>query len=140
MNTALQIINQRFSKDTLLSLATLDSAQPMVRIVDAYYEDGAFYIITYLLSNKMKQIAKYPSVGVCGEWFSAEGIGENIGHPHDKENIEIMKKLRAAFAAWYGNGHVNEYDKNTCILRIKLTKGVLFHEGKKYDIDFANDM
>ena len=56
MNAALQIINERFSKDTLLSLATLDGKQPKVRIVDAYYEDGAFYIVTYLLSNKMKQI------------------------------------------------------------------------------------
>ena len=138
MNDALQIIKKRFSKDTLLSLATLDGNQPKVRIVDAYYEDGAFYAVTYLLSNKMKEIAKHSSVGVCGEWFSAEGVGENIGHPHDNENIEIMKKLRTAFAAWYDNGHVNEDDKNTCILRIRLTKGVLFHEGKRYDVDFTS--
>ena len=45
--------------------------------------------------------------------------------------------LRAAFAAWYGNGHTNEEDPNTCLLKIKLTDGVLFADGTRYDIDFT---
>ena len=35
-----------------------ENGMPCVRNVDAYYEDGAFYVITYALSNKMKQIEK----------------------------------------------------------------------------------
>ena len=44
---------------------------------------------------------------------------------------------RRAFAAWYDNGHTNERDPNTCLLKIKLTDGVLFSHGTRYDIDFT---
>lgn len=131
------IMNERFGRDTLLSVATVDNGIPYVRIVNSYYENGSFYVITYALSRKMKQIKKSSNVAVCGEWFSACGIGENMGHILKKENEEIANKLREAFAAWYANGHTDENDKNTCILRIKLTNGVLFDNGKKYNIDFA---
>lgn len=47
--------------------------------------------------------------------------------------------LRAAFAAWYANGHTNEADPNTCLLRVRLTDGVLFAEGKRYEIEFEAD-
>ena len=48
----------------------------------------------------------------------------------------MADKLRAAFAEWYANGHTNEADPNTIILRIRLTDGVLFHHGTRYDITF----
>lgn len=108
-----------------------------MRIVNSYYENGSFYVITYALSRKMKQIKKNPAVAVCGEWFSAHGIGENLGHILKKENAKISGKLRQAFAEWYSNGHTDENDKNTCILRIKLTDGILFSNGNKYNIDFT---
>ncbi len=54
-----------------------------------------------------------------------------------------MGKLREAFAAWYSNGHVNEDDPNTCVLRIRLTKGVIIDHEQKYgagyyEVDFVN--
>jgi general stress protein 26 len=134
---ALSIITERFGHDTLLSLATLDGSRPSVRIVNSYYEDGAFYTVTYSLSDKMKQIKKNPEVAVCGEWFTAHGIGENLGHVLDEKNAEIMSKLRAVFSAWYYNGHVDENDPNTCLLRVRLTSGILFHNGTKYIVDFT---
>ena len=51
-----EIMNERFRHDTLIALATINGNFPSVRTVDAYYENGAFYIITYALSNKIKQI------------------------------------------------------------------------------------
>jgi general stress protein 26 len=48
-----------------------------------------------------------------------------------------MSKLRAAFAEWYDNGHTDESDPNTCLLRVQLTDGVLFSNGTKYEIDFS---
>ena len=131
------IMNERFGHDTLLSVATVDDGIPYVRTVNGYYENGSFYIITYALSNKMKQIKKIPDVAVCGEWFSGHGIGENMGYILKKENEEIANKLKKVFAAWYTNGHTDENDINTCILRIKLIDGVLFSNGKKFDIDFT---
>ena len=53
-----------------------------------------------------------------------------------RENAEIMAKVRTVFAEWYDNGHTNEEDPNTCLLRVRLTEGVLYHHGTRYDIDF----
>lgn len=136
---AQKIMNERFQKDTLIALATTDGDKPYVRAVNSYYEDGAFYVITYALSNKMKQIQENPAVAICGDWFTAHGVGENLGHILDPKNEALADKLRAAFAQWYSNGHTNEADPNTCILCIHLTDGVLMSHGTKYVIDFTKD-
>lgn len=86
----------------------------------------------------MRQIAENPAVAVCGEWFTVHGTGENLGHVKDECNAEIMSKLRTVFAEWYDNGHTDENDPNTCLLRIHLTDGVLFHHGTRYDIEFRD--
>lgn len=131
------ILNQRFGKDSLIALATVDGDSPAVRTIDAYYENGSFYSVTYALSGKMQQIAVNPKVAICGDWFTAHGIGENMGHILLPENTTLADKLRTAFAAWYSNGHINEADENTIILRIRLTDGVLFNQGTRYEIDFT---
>ena len=133
------ILTERFGngRDNLIALATTDGDSPSVRAVDAYYEDGCFYTVTYALSGKMQQIANNPKVAICGDWFTAHGVGESMGHTLLSENAELAGKLRAAFAAWYDNGHTNEADPNTIILRIRLTEGVLFSQGTRYEIDFT---
>lgn len=132
-----EILKQRFGKDSLIALATVEDSIPHVRTVDAVYLDGAFYVVTYSLSGKMQQIAKNPTVAISGEWFTAHGTGENLGHVLLPENKAVMDILRAAFAAWYDNGHTNEADPNTCLLKIALTDGVLFADGTRYEIDFT---
>ena len=135
--TTNQILTDRFGKDSLIALATVEDGIPHVRTVDTVYIDGAFYVVTYSLSGKCKQIAKNPTVAISGEWFTAHGVGENRGHVLLPENKEIMDILRTAFAAWYDNGHTNEADPNTCLLKINLTDGVLFSNDTRYEIDFA---
>lgn len=130
------ILTQRFGKDSLIALATVSDGIPHVRTVDAVYTDGAFYVVTYSLSGKMRQIEQNPVVAISGEWFTAHGVGENLGHVLLPENKAVMDILRAAFAAWYDNGHTNEADPNTCLLRIRLTDGVLFANGTRYEIEF----
>lgn len=137
MNRALEIMDERFGRDSRISLATPNGGAPSVRIVNGYYENGAFYTITYATSNKMKQIARNPAVAICGEWFMANGIGESLGYIRDEKNREIADKLRSAFAEWYSNGHTDESDPNTIVLRVKLTDAVLFSHGTRYDIDFS---
>ena len=141
---AIKLMNERFGKDSLISIATKDGNRVSVRMVDGYYEDGAFYVVTYTLSGKMKQIEANPDVAVCGiEWFTGHGTGENLGWVRDESNTVIMAKLREAFASWYSGGHVNEDDKNTCLLRVRLTDGVITDHEKKYgewqyQVDFVN--
>lgn len=133
---ARETMDMRFGCDSLIALATVEDGKPRVRAVNAYYEDGSFYVITNALSGKMRQIAKDPAVAICGDWFTGYGVGENIGHVRLEANEEISSKMRAAFAEWYDNGHVNEDDPNICILRVRLKNGVLMDHGTRYDIDF----
>lgn len=131
------ILLKRFSKDSLISLATSVENVPYVRTVDAFYDDGAFYVLTHALSGKMKQVEKNPIVAVSGEWFTAHGRGINLGWFGSDKNKSIAEKMRIVFADWIDNGHSNLEDKNTIILRIELTKGVLFSDGIRYEIDFS---
>ena len=50
------IMLERFGKDSIIALATANDNIPYVRSVDAFYEDGAFYVLTHGLSGKMRQI------------------------------------------------------------------------------------
>ncbi len=133
-----QILTERFGHDNVIALATLSENKrlPRVRMVDGYYEDGCFYIITYALSDKMKQIGIDPHVSVAGEWFTSYGEGENIGWFCSEENRSLAEKLRQAFASWIDNGHNNFEDKNTVILKIKLTEGILLSNGERYEVKF----
>ena len=132
-----KIITERFGKDTVIALATVENGKPYVRSVNSFYENRAFYVITYALSNKMRQIENNPVVAISGDWFTAHGIGVNLGYFGKEENHDIAQKLKMAFSTWIDNGHNNFDDINTCILCIQLTEGVLFHHGTRYDIDFS---
>ncbi|MDR2569611.1 MAG: pyridoxamine 5'-phosphate oxidase family protein [Oscillospiraceae bacterium] len=136
---AINIMNERFGKDSLIAIATTDGERMFNRIVDAYYENGAFYITTYALSNKIQQIEKNPEVAVCAvDWFSGHGTGKNLGWVLEPQNAEIRLKLKESFK-WYDDAN-NEQDKNCCILEIRLTEGLLIkdHHAIRYQIDFAN--
>lgn len=129
-----EIMVERFGKDTIIALATTENKIPYVRYVNAYYENGAFYIITHSLSNKMKQIENNSLVAVAGEWFTAHGKGTNLGYFCKKENSIVAEKLNSIFAEWIDNGHNDFNDANTIILRIDLTDGLLFSHGRRYEI------
>lgn len=146
----IKLIEEQFGngKDNIISLGTIareanaeGKPRPVVRSVDAYYEDGVFYAVTYSKSNKMLQIAENNEISVSGclEMFTANGIGENLGWVLKPQNAEIREKLRTTFAAWYDMAN-NENDENCCILAIRLTRGTLNvnHWEKLYHLDFVN--
>ena len=128
-----KIMNERFGRDTVIALATVEHETPYVRNVNAYYENGSFYVITYALSNKMKQMEKNANVAIAGDRFTAHGKGENLGYFGSEENRVIAEKLRSVFAGWIGNGDNDFDDENTVILRIQLTDGLLLSHGTRYE-------
>ena len=136
------------SKDNVIALSTIaiqeDSNQnpfPCVRDVDAYYEEGVFYITTWAKSNKILQIEENNTVAfaVCFEGISGIGIAENLGWVLEPKNNEIRAKLRKAFADWYDHAN-NEQDKNCIILAIRITKVSIFrdHGAVRFNLDFVN--
>ncbi|MCL2003616.1 MAG: pyridoxamine 5'-phosphate oxidase family protein [Oscillospiraceae bacterium] len=146
----LRMIEEKFGggRDNNLSLATIalepnaeGKPRPCSREVDAYYEDGVFYVTTWGGSNKIRQIAQNPEVSLSVNlgWFSANGIGENLGWVLKPENADIRAKLRKAFAEWYDSAN-NEADENCVILAIRLTAGVINHNhgADFYHMDFVN--
>lgn len=128
------IMQERFGRDNVLALATVENGAPAVRSVNAYYEDGSFYVITYALSGKMKQIAANPAVALAGDWYTARGVGESLGAVGKPENAALLIKLRQAFAGWIDNGHTDLQDENTVILRIRVTQAVLMSHGVRYEM------
>ena len=103
------VLLERFGKDNIISLATTVDNIPYVRSVNSFYQDGAFYVLTYGKSNKMKQIEKNPTVAIAGDWFTAHGKGVNLGYFGKVENEIIAKRMRE----------------------------VLFSPGTRYAIDFT---
>lgn len=134
-----KIMVERFGGDHVLALATAVNSIPYVRSVNAYYENGAFYMITHALSGKMRQLAQNPVCALAGEWFTAHGVGESMGWFRKPENATVAGALRRAFAEWIDNRHNNFDDPNCVILKITLTKGTLFSHGTRYDIDFTSE-
>ena len=137
-------------KDNVIALSTIvmdqsadETPSPCVREVDAYYEDGVFYVTTWGKSNKMQQIAqnKKDAFSVCFEGISGNGIGENLGWVLDPKNAEIRTKLRKAFSDWYDEAN-NEQDENCVILAIHITKATIFrdHGAVQYHMDFVNKL
>ena len=141
-------LSKRFVKEKTMSLhlqpqqrSDSDSFYPYIRDVDAYYEDGVFYITTWSKSNKMQQIAQNKEVAfsVCFEGITGHGIGENLGWVLDPKNAELREKLRKAFAKWYDMAN-NEQDENCVILAIRITRVKILrdHGAVHYNLDFVN--
>ena len=128
-----KIMKERFGKDTVIALATEEKGVPYVRYVNAYYENGAFYIITYALSNKMRHIENNSTIAIAGDWFTAHGKGINLGYFGKEDNRRIAEKLKEVFAEWIENGHNNFDDENTIILCVELTDGLLLSHGVRYE-------
>ena len=146
----MKILEDKFgnNKDNVMGLATIalepnanGKPRPVVRDVDAFYEDVAFYVLTYAKSAKMKQIEQNNEVAIAVnfEWFTASGIGENLGWVLKPENAEIRAKLRKAFEKWYDMAN-DENDENCCFLKIALTDGIinLNHHETLILMDFVN--
>ncbi len=125
-----------------LSANTTGNPRPDVRMVCAYYEDGAFYVSTDARKNKTLQIEKNNEVSVCGmDWYAFHGIAENLGWVKEEKNAKIRTKFKKIFDWFDEEG--GEDDPNSIVLRITLTEGTIFdHEKKygehKYEIDFIN--
>ena len=135
-------------KDTVISLSTIalgSSAggrpQPVLRDVDALYEDGAFYIVTHALTDKMRQIAANPQVAfsVHYEGITGIGTGESLGWALEPRNAALREKLRATFADWYDAAN-NEQDRNCVFLAIRIAKASIFrdHGAVRFRMDFGD--
>ncbi|HOO75370.1 MAG: pyridoxamine 5'-phosphate oxidase family protein [Thermotogae bacterium] len=130
-------MKKQFGHDVIMALATVSGNGTNVRNVDAYYKDGNIYITSHGESNKMKEIEKNSNVSLCRNLSVFWGKGENIGNPKEEKNSEIRNEVRNIFSAFYDR-HVNENDPKTCILKVELTKALVFNNEAKYIINYTD--
>ncbi len=136
------------NKDNVISLSTIaldlnakGQPRPVVRDVDAFYEDGVFYVSTNARSGKMLQIEKNDEVAFSlhFEGISGSATGENLGWVMKPENAELRLKIRKVFADWYDAAN-DESCEDVIILAIRIKTATVFkdHGAVHYKLDFVN--
>ncbi len=135
---AIQEMISLFGRDHQFCLATFSGDVPSQRFVDTYFDGGSFYVVTYALSQKVKELSANPNVSLCGRrMHSFSGRAYNIGHPLAPENAAIREKLVKVFGSWYFL-HNNEQDVNMCYIRIDPLRGFFHRDGFGYSVDFVS--
>jgi general stress protein 26 len=133
----LDVMSELFAKDFTFNLATAKENCPSVRVVDTFYDNEVFWIVTYAKSNKVKELEVNPNVALCNNLYSFTGKAYNAGHPLDKANKEIRDKLIIVFKNWYFL-HNNEDDKNMCYVKFVPESGFFYKDSTGFKVDFLN--
>lgn len=134
---SLQVLDELFGRDYQFALATARENVPSVRIIDTYYSDGAFYVVTYGKSAKVIDIEQNEKISMCNNLYRFFGEAQNLGHPLKKENLEIREKLIKVFEPWYFL-HNNENDENMCYVKITPERGFFYKDGIGYQVNFKD--
>ena len=133
----LGVLETLFARDYQFALATSNNNIPAVRFIDTFYDNGAFYIVTYGKSDKVKEIEHNPIVSLSKDLYRFTGFARNIGHPLLKENLKIREKLIKIFESWYF-AHNNENDEDMCYIKVDLNQGLFYKDGTGYKVNFEN--
>ncbi|MEA5040224.1 MAG: pyridoxamine 5'-phosphate oxidase family protein [Clostridiaceae bacterium] len=132
----LRTMEELFAHDCQFALATSRENIPSVRCVDMLYDDGAFFVVTYAASQKIREISDNPNVSFCRDMYRFSGKAQNIGHPLRPENAAIREKLTEAFKTWYFR-HNDEGDADMCYVKIILANGFFHKDGTGWAVDFS---
>lgn len=134
---SLEVMSVLFAKDYHFALATVKNNVPSIRFIDAFFDDGVFYIVTYSKSQKVEELTQNSNVSLCNRLYRFSGKAYNIGHPTLTENKEIREKLIKVFEPWYFE-HNNENDENMCYVKVELEQGFFYKDGTGYKVNFVS--
>jgi len=135
-------------KNTFIVLGTIKqdnsddgNPRPSVRIVNAIYYEGVFYVSTGLLKTKTLEIEKNNQVSfvTLGDAFGSlvtNGIADNLGWVMDEKNADIRDKMRTVFHEWWYDEN-DENSPNSIVLRITPTNAVITDNEERYEVDFT---
>lgn len=129
------IVEELFTRDYTFVMATVKEGAPSQRVVDTYYSDGAFWIVTYALSNKVLELKENSNAALCNNFQTFKGKAYYAGHPLEARNKEIREKLIRAFEPWYF-AHNDENDPNMCYVKFVPEEGFFHKDGIGYKVNF----
>lgn len=135
LEKSMEVLSELFGKDVTFVLATASDNVVSARVVDAYYNNGVFWIVTYAKSNKVKDIESNPNIALCNNFHTFKGKACNAGHPLKEDNKAIREKLIRVFEPWYF-AHNDENDEHMCYVKIVPESGVFHKDGTGYRVDF----
>lgn len=134
----LSVLSDLFGKDCTFTLATSANNKPSLRVIDTYYEEGVFWIVTYAKTQKVKEIEANPDVAICNNFQKFQGKAYNAGHPLSENNREIRETLIKVFEPWYF-AHNNEKDENMCYVKFMPESGFFHKDGTGYEMNFIEN-
>jgi len=140
LERAKRILVKEFGKNRKMYLATSYENRPKVKIVNTYYRDGSFYLVTHESSEILQQVMKNGKVSLCStaSFHKFQGEAIKIGHPLKEENMEIRNMLSEAISDWYFKHH-DESDPNLCLVQIKINTAFTYANKIGYTVDFRTD-
>ncbi|PAT02193.1 hypothetical protein CI105_02285 [Candidatus Izimaplasma bacterium ZiA1] len=135
----INILEERYSGDTILLIATAVDNVPSVRCVDSFYYEGSFWIVTDLRCNYVKEIQnnKYAMISDAGHnrfWCEAKVTG----HPLNAENKSIREVFLKVFHNWYKEVN-NESLDSVCFVKATPYKGYLHKDKTGYNFNINKD-
>ncbi|MBI9011788.1 MAG: hypothetical protein JEZ08_06100 [Clostridiales bacterium] len=135
-----KILKKEFGKHRKMYLATSFNDIPKVKIVNTYYWDKSFYLITLESSDIVQEIINNQNVCLCttASFHKFYGEGIIIGHPLKVENKEIRDLISGAKSNWYAE-HCDESDPELCLIQVKLTTAFTYANKIGYNVNFGTN-
>lgn len=138
-SNVVNLLQEKYSQDTILLLVTAKDNVPSVRSVDSFYYDGSFYVVTDSRCNYVQELMsnKYAMISDGGHnRFWCEAI--NAGHPLAEQNKDIREVYLKMFENWYKEVN-NEDLETTCYIKVTPYKGYIHKDKIGYRFDINED-
>ncbi|MFP4286927.1 MAG: hypothetical protein ACLFRI_04440 [Candidatus Izemoplasmataceae bacterium] len=135
----INILEEKYSNDTILLIATAKDNVPSVRSVDSFYYEGSFWIVTDTRCNYVNEIQSndYVMISDGGHnrfWCKAYVVG----HPLEQKNQSIREVFLKVFKNWYKEVN-NEKNLSVCFIKVIPYKGYIHKDKIGYTFDINND-
>ncbi|CCV63774.1 conserved hypothetical protein [Alteracholeplasma palmae J233] len=135
----IKIIEEKYSKDTVLLIATAKNNVPSVRCVDTFYYDGSFWIVTNLNCNYVKEVQYNEHVMISDAGHNRFWCKAFItGHPLDDKNKSIREIFMKVFHHWYKEVN-NEKLNSVCYIKVTPYKGYIHKDKLGYSFNIDDD-
>lgn len=137
---AIKILVKEFGKNRKMYLATSNNNLPKVKLVNTFYWEGSFYLLTHEASEMMQLMMENKIVSLCStaSFHKFQGEAINIGHPLKNENKDIREVLTKAMSNGYDE-QCDEADPKTCFVQIKINTAFTYANKIGYDVDFRSN-
>ena len=135
-----KILTKEFGKNRKMYLATSSQNVPKVQLVNTFYWDRSFYVVTHESSELMQNFMKNNKVSLTttASFHKFQGEAVHMGHPLKEENTAIRDVFKEVLSDWYVD-NCDESDAKLCFVQIKINTGFTYASKIGYNVDFGTN-